>query len=158
MGIEYVKVEVIPAGKAEAIRSLHKDGTMVEMVGGGINDSPALATANVGMAIRAGTDVAIEVADYVLMRNNLEDVITAIDLSKKNFARIRLSYIFAMGYNIFAIPLVAGLFFPFLKISLPPWVSGDAMALSSVSVFFSSFLLRRYRQPRLTEILDIKIQ
>lgn len=158
LGIENVKAEVTPAGKAEAIRSLQKDGTMVAMVGDGINDSPALAAADVGMAIGAGTDIAIEAADYVLMRNNLEDVITAIDLSKKTFARIWLNYIFAMGYNIFAIPLAAGLFFPFLKISLPPWVSGAAMALSSVTVVCSSLLLRRYRQPRLTEILDIKIQ
>ena len=134
MGIEDVKAEVIPTGKAEAIRSLQKDGTMAAMVGDGIIDSPALGATDVGMAIGAGTDIAIEVVDYVLMINNLEDVITAIDLSKKTFARIRLSYIFAMGYNIFAIPLVAGLFFPFLKISLPPWVSRATMALSSISV------------------------
>ncbi|TKY59692.1 Copper-transporting ATPase RAN1 [Spatholobus suberectus] len=85
VGIQDVRAEVMPAGKADVVRSFQKDGSIVAMVGDGINDSPALATADVGMAIGAGTDVAIEAANYVLMRDNLEDVITAIDLSKRPF-------------------------------------------------------------------------
>jgi Cu+-exporting ATPase len=143
----------MPAGKADVVRSFQKYGSIVAMVGDGINDSPALAAADVGMAIGAGTDIAIEAANYVLMRDNLEDVITAIDLSKKTFSRIRLNYVFAMAYNIIAVPVAAGVLFPSLGIKLPPWVAGACMALSSVSVVCSSLLLRRYRKPILTTIL-----
>ncbi|CAI9783546.1 unnamed protein product [Fraxinus pennsylvanica] len=131
VGIRDFRAEVMPAGKADVIRSYQKGRNVVAMVGDGINDSPALAAADVGMAIGAGTDIAIEAADYVLMRNNLEDVITAIDLSRKTFARIRLNYVFAMAYNVVAIPVAAGVLFPWLKVKLPPWVSGACMALSS---------------------------
>ncbi|XP_061373250.1 copper-transporting ATPase RAN1-like [Gastrolobium bilobum] len=155
VGIQDVRAEVMPAGKAEVVRSFQKDGSIVAMVGDGINDSPALAAADVGMAIGAGTDIAIEAADYVLMRDNLEDVITAIDLSRRTFSRIRLNYVFAMAYNIVAIPVAAGVLYPSLGIKLPPWVAGACMALSSVTVVCSSLLLRRYRKPRLTTILEI---
>ncbi|XP_030550624.2 copper-transporting ATPase RAN1 isoform X1 [Rhodamnia argentea] len=158
VSIEDVRAEVMPAGKAEVICSFQKDGSIVAMVGDGINDSPALAAADVGMAIGAGTDIAIEAADYVLMRNNLEDVITAIDLSRKTFARIRWNYVFAMAYNTIAIPVAAGAFFPWLRIVLPPWVAGACMAFSSVSVVCSSLLLRRYKKPRLTTILEITVE
>lgn len=147
----------MPAGKADVVRSFQKDGSIVAMVGDGINDSPALAAADVGMAIGAGTDIAIEAANYVLMRDNLEDVITAIDLSRKTFSRIRLNYVFAMAYNVIAVPVAAGVLFPSLGIKLPPWVAGACMALSSVSVVCSSLLLRRYRKPRLTTILEFDI-
>ncbi|XP_021737198.1 copper-transporting ATPase RAN1-like [Chenopodium quinoa] len=158
VGIHDVRAEVMPAGKAEVVRSFQRNGSVVAMVGDGINDSPALAAADVGMAIGAGTDVAIEAADYVLMRSNLEDVITAIDLSKKTFSRIRLNYIFAMAYNVIAIPVAAGVFYPSIKLSLPPWVAGACMALSSVSVVCSSLLLRMYKKPRLTSILEITVE
>ena len=120
--------------------------------------SPVLAAADVGMAIGARTYIAIEGADYVLMRNNLEDVITAIDLSRKTFSRIRWNYVFAMAYNVIAIPIAAGVLFPSLGIKLPPWAAGACMALSSVSVVCSSLLLRRYKKPRLTTILEITVE
>ncbi|KAL8200174.1 hypothetical protein R6Q57_011513 [Mikania cordata] len=156
--IQDIRAEVMPAGKADVIRSFQKDGSIVAMVGDGINDSPALAAADVGIAIGAGTDIAIEAADYVLMKNNLEDVITAIDLSRKTFTRIRLNYVFAMAYNVISIPLAAGVFFPWLRVKLPPWVAGACMALSSVSVVCSSLLLHRYKKPRLTTILEITVE
>ncbi|VAI56382.1 unnamed protein product [Triticum turgidum subsp. durum] len=156
--IEDVRAEVMPAGKADVIRSFQKDGSVVAMVGDGINDSPALAAADVGMAIGAGTDIAIEAADYVLVRNNLEDVITAIDLSRKTFSRIRWNYFFAMAYNIVAIPVAAGALFPFTGLQMPPWLAGACMAFSSVSVVCSSLLLRRYRKPRLTTVLQITVE
>ncbi|XP_074583104.1 cation-transporting ATPase HMA5-like [Curcuma longa] len=158
VGIEDVRAEVMPAGKADVIRSLQTDGSTVAMVGDGINDSPALAAADVGMAIGAGTDIAIEAADYVLVRNSLEDVITAIDLSRKTFARIRWNYFFAMAYNVIAIPVAAGILFPLTGLRMPPWLAGACMAFSSVSVVCSSLLLRRYRKPRLTTVLQITVE
>ncbi|KAL6903834.1 hypothetical protein ACP4OV_004647 [Aristida adscensionis] len=148
VGIEKIIAEAKPEQKAEKVKELQLAGRTVAMVGDGINDSPALVSADVGLAIGAGTDVAIEAADIVLMKSNLEDVITAIDLSRKTFFRIRMNYVWALGYNIIGIPIAAGVLFPFTRFRLPPWVAGAAMAASSVSVVCWSLLLRYYKSPK----------
>ncbi|CAD6262745.1 unnamed protein product [Miscanthus lutarioriparius] len=148
VGIEKIIAEAKPDQKAEKVKELQLSGKTVAMVGDGINDSPALVSANVGLAIGAGTDVAIEAADIVLMKSNLEDVITAIDLSRKTFFRIRMNYVWALGYNIIGIPIAAGVLFPSTRFRLPPWVAGAAMAASSVSVVCWSLLLRYYKSPK----------
>ncbi|KAL8064204.1 hypothetical protein ABFX02_01G075000 [Erythranthe guttata] len=156
VGIDSFVAEAKPEHKAQKVKELQANGNIVAMVGDGINDSPALVAADIGVAIGAGTDIAIEAADIVLMKSNLEDVITAIDLSRKTFFRIRLNYIWALGYNVIGIPLAAGAIFPATGFRLPPWVAGGAMAASSVSVVCSSLLLKNYKRPKVLDSLQVR--
>jgi P-type Cu+ transporter len=152
LGIDEVLAEVLPDGKADAVRGLQADGRQVAFVGDGINDAPALAQADVGLAIGTGTDVAIESADVVLMSGDLRNVPNAIALSKATLRNIRQNLFWAFGYNTLLIPVAAGVLYPAFGILLSPIVAAAAMGLSSVFVLTNALRLRRFRPPMAAEV------
>jgi Cu+-exporting ATPase len=148
VGIERVLAEVLPEDKAHQIAMLQAQGHTVAMVGDGINDAPALAQADIGMAIGSGTDIAIESSDITLIGGSLLGVVTAVELSRATVRNVRQNLVGAFGYNALGIPLAAGIAYPFFGILLPPMFAGAAMAFSSVTVVTNANRLRRWR-PRL---------
>jgi len=142
-GVDGFDAEVLPAGKQDVVKEYQSKGLVVGMVGDGINDAPALARADIGIAIGSGADVAKETGDIILVRNDLMDVARAVKLGRETLSRIKLNFFWAFFYNVLGIPVAAGaLYFPF-GITLRPEFAGLAMAFSSVSVVVSSLLLKR---------------
>lgn len=148
IGIKRVLAQVLPDDKAREVRRLQEGGRLVAMVGDGINDAPALAQANVGMALGGGTDVAMESGEVVLVRNDLRDVAEAIRLSRYTIRKVKQNLFWAFAYNVVGIPIAAGLLYPWTGTLLNPAIAAAAMALSSVSVVTNSLLMNRYRVAR----------
>jgi len=144
-GIEQYKAGVTPLGKLEYVKELQAKGLKVGMTGDGINDAPALAQADVGIAMGTGTDIAMETAEVTLVKGSLEKILTAVQLSHRTMHTIRQNLFWAFFYNVIGIPVAAGILFPFTGILLNPMIAGAAMAFSSVSVVSNSLRLRKFR-------------
>ena len=140
-----IRAQVLPENKAAAVLELQRQGSLVAMVGDGINDAPALAQADVGFAVASGTDAAIEAADITLMSGSLNGVVTAIELSRATMGNIRQNLFFALIYNGAGLPIAAGLLYPVIGLRLNPMIAAGAMALSSLSVVLNANRLRRWR-------------
>lgn len=157
LGIENVIAEVLPENKSQAVENLQAQGKKVAMIGDGINDAPALAKADLGIAIGAGTDVAIESADAVLIRNDLLDAVSAIKLSRAVMTNIKQNLFWAFFYNVVCIPLAAGIFYPAFGIKLSPMIGAAAMSMSSVCVVLNALRLRFFKVARQEQIAEQKI-
>ena len=148
VGVDRVIAQVLPQDKARCIQELQREGRLVAMVGDGVNDAPALVTADVGLAIGAGTDVAIESADVVLMRSSLMDIVDAAALSRAALRNIRQNLFWAFFYNAIGIPVAAGVLYPAFQITLNPMIAAAAMSLSSVCVVSNALRLRGWKGSR----------
>ena len=145
VGIHRVLADVRPQDKADEVKKLQAQGKKVAMVGDGVNDAPALAQADIGLAIGSGTDVAKETGDVILIKDDIRDVVVALEVAKATMRTVKQNLFWAFIYNVLGIPLGAGLFYPFMTLIISPELAGLLMAVSSVTVTLNTLLLKGFR-------------